>query len=107
MTESTLSSTSKSIRLDVLAKEASIALIIKAAGLVLIYLLQVFLARWMGRTEYGIYEYVIAWSLLLAIPASLGLPRTVMRSISEYRIKQEWGLARGIIRGSLFLTLAA
>lgn len=107
MTESTLSSTSKTIRLDVLAKEASIALIIKAAGLVLIYLLQVFLARWMGRTEYGIYEYVIAWSLLLAIPASLGLPRTVMRSISEYRVKQEWGLARGIIRGSLFLTLAA
>lgn len=97
----------KSVRLDILAKEASIALIIKAAGLVLIYLLQIFLARWMGRSEYGIYEYVIAWSLLLAIPASLGLPRTVLRSISQYRVKREWGLARGIIRGSLFLTLGA
>lgn len=107
MAESTLSPNSQSVRLGVLAKEASIALIIKAAGLILVYLLQIFLARWMGRSEYGIYEYVIAWSLLLAIPANLGLPRTVMRSISEYRVKQEWGLARGIIRGSFFLTLGA
>ncbi|MEM9540462.1 MAG: polysaccharide biosynthesis C-terminal domain-containing protein [Cyanobacteria bacterium P01_E01_bin.42] len=107
MTESPLSPNSQSVRLDIFAKEASIALMIKAAGLVLIYVLQIFLARWMGRTEYGIYEYVIAWSLLLAIPASLGLPRTVLRSISQYRVSQEWGLARGIIRGSLFLTLGA
>ena len=96
----------KSVDIESLAKDATVALIIKVGGLVLIYLVQVFLARWMGKSEYGIYEYVIAWSILLAIPAGLGLPRTALRLILEYRVKQEWGLMRGLLRGSSLLTLA-
>lgn len=99
------SQTEKSIDLE-LGKDAAVALIIKVGGLVLIYLVQVFLARWMGKSEYGIYEYVIAWSVLLAIPAGLGLPRTVLRLILQYRVKQEWGLMRGLLRGSWLLTVA-
>ena len=45
--------------IDVLAKDAVTALTIQGAGLVLMYLVQVFLAQWMGIREYGIYEYVI------------------------------------------------
>ncbi|NEQ10362.1 MAG: oligosaccharide flippase family protein [Moorea sp. SIO4E2] len=105
MTESSLSQTQKGVSLEVIAKDAAVALIIKASGLVLIYVMQIFLARWMGRTEYGIYEYVVAWSLFLAIPAGLGLPRTSMRLISEYRVKQDWGSLRGILRGSWLLTM--
>ncbi|NEP07762.1 MAG: hypothetical protein F6K25_28685 [Okeania sp. SIO2G4] len=44
-------------------------------------------------------------SILLAIPAGLGFPRTVLRLISEYRVKQDWGRLSGIIRGSLLLTI--
>ncbi len=105
MTESSLSQVQKSTQLDSLAKDAVVALFIKVAGLILIYVLQIFLARWMGKTEYGIYEYVIAWTLLLAIPAGLGLPRTTLRLISEYRVKQDWSSLRGILRGSWLLTL--
>lgn len=68
------------------------------------YLAQVFLARWMGRTEYGIYEYAISWSLVLAIPVSLGLPRAVLRFISEYRVRQAWGELRGLLLSSWQLT---
>ena len=105
MTESSVSQVQKSTQLDSLAKDAVVALFIKVAGLILIYVLQIFLARWMGKTEYGIYEYVIAWTLLLAIPAGLGLPRTTLRLISEYRVKQDWSSLRGILRGSWLLTL--
>lgn len=105
MTQSSISQTEKSITLEALAKDAAVASIIQVGGLLLTYLVQVFLARWMGKTEYGIYEYVIAWSLLLAIPAGLGLPRTVMRLISEYRVRQDWGLLRGIVQGSWRLTV--
>ncbi|NES18185.1 MAG: oligosaccharide flippase family protein, partial [Symploca sp. SIO3E6] len=105
MTDSSLSQTQKGINLENLAKDAAVALIIKALGLVLIYLMQIFLARWMGRTEYGIYEYVVAWSLFLAILAGLGLPRTGLRLISEYRVKQDWASLRGILRGSWLLTM--
>ncbi|HBE20336.1 MAG TPA: teichoic acid transporter [Cyanobacteria bacterium UBA11149] len=105
MTQSSFSQTQKNTTLEALAKDAGVALIIQIGGLFLTYLLQVVLARWMGRGEYGIYEYVIAWSLFLAIPAGLGLPRAVLRSISQYRVVQDWGHLRGIIRGSWLLTL--
>ncbi|MGD1704334.1 oligosaccharide flippase family protein [Dapis sp. BLCC M229] len=107
MTQTVASTTEENLNLGVLAKEAGIALVIKLAGILLIYLVQVFLARWMGRTEYGIYEYVIAWSVLLAIPAGLGLPHTVLRFVSQYRVKEEWGLLRGIIRSSWLMTVVA
>ena len=74
MTATSLGETENSLKLNVLAKNAATILLLQAAGMTLTYLAQIFLARWMGKTEYGIYEYVISWSLVLAIPASLGLP---------------------------------
>lgn len=107
MTNLVLSQNQKSIHLDVLAKETTIALIIKVIGLSLTYLLQIFLAQWMGKTEYGIYEFVMSCSLLLAIPAGLGLPHTVLRLIPEYRVKQDWQRLYGVIRGSWLFTIVA
>jgi O-antigen/teichoic acid export membrane protein len=107
MTQTPLSPTQESFKLSALIKDVKIALILKFAGLLLTYLVQVFLARWMGKTEYGIYEYVVSWSLLLAIPAGLGLPRTSLRLIAEYRVKQDWSSLGGIVRGSLLLTALA
>lgn len=92
--------------LSPLAKDAGTALVLRITGSALTYLLQILLARWMGSSEYGIYKYVISWSWLLAIPAGLGFPLTVLRLISEYRVKQKWGLLRGLVRGSWLLTVS-
>jgi len=105
MNQTVGSTTEENLNLGILAKEAGIALVIKFVGILVTYLVQVFLARWMGRTEYGIYEYVVAWSVLLAIPAGLGLPRTVLRFVSQYRVKEEWGLLRGLVRSSWLMTI--
>ncbi|NEQ41910.1 MAG: oligosaccharide flippase family protein [Okeania sp. SIO3I5] len=107
MTQTSLSGNSDSFNFSALVKDVKVVLILKLTGLLLVYLVKVFLARWMGKTEYGIYEYVISWSLLLAIPAGLGFPSTVLRLISEYRVKQDWARLGGIIRGSLLLTILA
>jgi len=107
MTQSSISTSQNDIKLGDLARDAAVALTIQVAGVVITYLVQVFLARWMGKTEYGIYEYVVSWSLLLAIPAGIGLPITVLRFIPEYRVKQSWGYLRGILRSSLIITLLA
>ncbi|BAY21481.1 polysaccharide biosynthesis protein [Calothrix sp. NIES-2100] len=106
MTNLSVSQRSGSIQLAELAKDTIVALIIQVTGLVLIYLLQIFLAQWMGRTEYGIYEYVMSWSLLLAVPAELGLPTTVLRLLPEYRVKQEWGRLQGLVRGCWLLVFS-
>ena len=107
MTQSSISTSQSDIKLADLAKDTAVALSIQVAGVILTYLVQVFLARWMGTTEYGIYEYVVSWSLILAIPAGVGLPLTVLRLIPEYRVKQSWGSLRGIVWGSLIITLLA
>lgn len=105
MTQTVITDIEDSTKLIKLGKSSIFAITLQFVGLFLVYLVQVFLARWMGKTEYGIYEYVITWSLLLAVPASLGLPRAVVRFINEYRVKQDWGLLRGIILGSWQLTI--
>ncbi|NEP31981.1 flippase [Moorena sp. SIO3B2] len=105
MTQTVPSPTEENLNLGVLAKEAGIALVIQFAGVAVTYLVQVCLARWMGKTDYGIYQYVISWSILLAIPAGFGLPRTVLRFVSEYRVKQEWGLLWGILRSSWLISI--
>ena len=89
MTQTSVSNSPESIQLWNLARDTGVALIIQVGGVSLTYLLQVVLARWMGKTEYGIYEYVMAWSLLLGIFAGLGLARTNLRLISEYRVRED------------------
>ncbi|MEC4893964.1 MAG: oligosaccharide flippase family protein [Oscillatoria sp. PMC 1051.18] len=83
-----------------LSKSSAFVLFLQSVGSILVYLAQILLVRWMGKVEYGIYEYIITWSLLLAVPINLGLPRAVVRFINEYHCKQNWGLLRGIILGS-------
>ena len=107
MAQTSISNSPESIQLWNLARDTGVALIIQVGGVSLTYLLQVVLARWMGKTEYGIYEYIMAWSLLLGIFAGLGLARTNLRLISEYRVKEDWGRLRGIFRGSWFIVLVA
>ena len=107
MTQTSVSNSPESIQLWNLARDTGVALIIQVGGVSLTYLLQVVLARWMGKTEYGIYEYVMAWSLLLGIFAGLGLARTNLRLISEYRVREDWGRLRGLFKGSCSIILLA
>ncbi len=105
MNQSSLAQTQNTVNIVSLTRSSLLALSLQFIGVTLTYLVQVFLARWMGKIEYGIYEYAVTWSLLLAIPTGLGFPRAVVRFISEYRVKKEWGLMRGLILSSWKLTL--
>jgi O-antigen/teichoic acid export membrane protein len=87
------------------AQGASTALLIQSLGVGLIYLMQVLFARWLGATEYGIYEYVMTISTVLAFLAGFGLPTVALRFIAEYSVKQDWAHLRGIIWGSWWQNL--
>lgn len=107
MTQNTDTSIKENFDLSVLAKDAGIVLSIQFAGIFVTYFMEICLAQWLGKAEYGTYQYVIAWSLLMAIPAGLGLPITVLRFVSEYKVKEAWGLLWGIIKSSWLLTILA
>lgn len=104
MSQPTLASQDASREQASFARSTTIAIAIRVAGLGLSYLVQVSLARWLGKTEFGIYEYVVSWALLLQVPAELGLPAAVLRFVPEYRVRQEWGRWRGIVRGGWWVT---
>ena len=81
-------------------QRAAIALGLQLSGIAVTYALQVFLARWMGATQYGVYDYVISIATFLGFLACLGLPNSILRFIPEYSVKEDWGKLRGIVWGS-------
>jgi len=106
VTQIHLSETESNVKINALAKNSIVIITLKIVEIILAYLVQFFLVRWMGTEEYGIYEYVISWSLVLAIPVSFGLPRAVLRLLSEYRVHQEWGELWGLLLSSWQFTVA-
>ena len=73
---------------------------VRVFGAALAYFLQVFLARWMGSHEYGIY--VVVWTLVvvLGVIAPLGFNSSVQRLIPEYLAFNQMALLRGILYAS-------
>lgn len=79
----------------------------QAAAVGMVYCSQIFLARWMGSVEFGIYEYVVALATLLSILPALGLPTMALRLIAEYRVTQQWGQLWGLVQGSWLMILGS
>ena len=76
------------------------ALVVNIAGLGLTFLAQLVLARVLGAASYGIYVYVFTWVTFLTLAATLGFQPTVLRLASAYCSREQWRLARGVVRFS-------
>lgn len=83
-----------------LAKESVITFIIKILSIIFMLTVSVLLARLLRPTQLGYYYYATSIINLLIIPASLGLPTLLVRLLSTYRVKLEWGLMAGLIKKS-------
>src|SRR4051794_21909133 len=83
---------------------AGTAFLIRIASAILAYGSQVLLARWMGTFEFGIYVYVLTWTLLIGGLADLGLASSAQRFIPEYLERKGFALLRGFLSGSRWLT---
>ena len=74
---------------------------IRVLSAAIAYLSQVFLVRWMGAFEYGIFIGVWVAAVILGGIACLGFQTGIIRFISEYRTSGEHDYLRGAITGSL------
>jgi O-antigen/teichoic acid export membrane protein len=86
--------------LKTLVRGAGVALLTQTVSVGITYFSQVLFARWMGATEFGVFEYVSTISLVLGFVGGLGLSSVALRFISAYSVQQEWGQLRGVIWGS-------
>ncbi|WP_309224628.1 flippase [Halomicronema sp. CCY15110] len=82
------------------ARGAGAALTVQLISAALLYAAQVWLARWLGTTAYGVYEYATAISIIGAFIASFGMPSVALRLVSAYRAQSDWARLGGLMRGS-------
>ena len=79
---------------------AGVAFLTQLAGYTIAYLANIFYARWMGATEYGLFSYISAWTLLLATLAALEFPTVLLRFASEYAANSDWPSLLGLLKTS-------
>ncbi len=79
---------------------AATVMAIRLTGAMLVYASTIFLARWLGGFEFGIYAYVWVLAILLANMLTLGYPSAVLRFVPEYQARAKWGRLRGFLRES-------
>ncbi len=89
----------------VVARGTVVGLTIRVTGIALAYGAEVALARLMGPDEYGLYSLVLAWMTLAALVPPLGLHHAVGRFVPAYIATGDGGRLRGVVKGSLGLTL--
>jgi len=94
--------------------------VLKLIASALAFFASLIYARALGPHDYGLYAYVIAWTGLLAIPSSLGIPRYFIREgakqTGSIRWLCHWADARllptgllvaGLLAGAAFVPAAA
>jgi O-antigen/teichoic acid export membrane protein len=82
---------------------AGLALIIRILASAIGYASIILLARWMGPSEYGLYSFAIAWMILLAYLATLGLPGAAVRFVGQYAAANDWQHVVGFMQASSWL----
>jgi O-antigen/teichoic acid export membrane protein len=87
------------------AAKQSAALVfgLRVASAGLAYFIQIFLARWMGPFEYGIYAYVWTWVVMIGGLADLGFATTAQRFIPAYLGQDRPMMLRGFLCAARWL----
>jgi O-antigen/teichoic acid export membrane protein len=86
---------------------AGAAFLIRVFSAGLIYLSQIFLARWMGSFEFGIYVYVWTLVALVGDLADLGFGTAGQRYIPEYAKRGASNLLRGYLSRSRWISVGS
>ena len=73
------------------------SLIIKSAGLLLVFGAHLLLTRLLGAGGYGAYSLVISWLSVLAVFAKLGQVPVALRFVAAYNTSGDWSSLRGLL----------
>ena len=84
-----------------------IAFVVRMVSAAIAFVSQVFLARWMGSFEYGIFVLVWTTMFIAGNVSCLGFHTSVIRFIPEYREKGMFDELRGILLASRLFVLVA
>src|SRR5690242_4310371 len=89
-----------------LRRGASGALVVQVGGAAFALIVNVLLARLVGKSQYGIYAYAMSWVSVLGVLSLLGQSSSVVRLVPVYLHRREWGTLRGLRLGTSAIVLA-
>ena len=89
------------------ARAALIVFLIRTISAVIAFGLQIFLARWLGGTQYGVFVLVWATAAVIAGLSCFGLQTAVIRFITEYRSKKDKASLKGILLAAPLISVAS
>jgi len=89
------------------ARMSMTAFAVRIASAAIAFASQVFLARWMGGFEYGVFVLVWTAILILGNLSCLGFHTSIIRFIPEYRSQSRHGELRGVLLASKLIVLLA
>ncbi len=88
-------------------RAAGSVLMVRIAGAMIMYGLQVLLAHWMGLFEYGVFAYAWVWVTVLGVLGAIGFNRASLRFVADYLSKKRLARLKGYLFMSRGLVLAA
>jgi len=71
---------------------------VRLSGGLLLFISQIFLARWMSTEAFGIYSFAWSWVAVLGSFAGLGLAATSVRFLASYHTLGDHDHMRGLVR---------
>jgi O-antigen/teichoic acid export membrane protein len=81
-------------------KSAAQVFAIRMAGAALTYASMIFLARWLGAVNFGIYAYVFVVAGLLGLALSFGFNSSALRLLPDYLARRKWRRLNGFLTQS-------
>ena len=97
MAPATLDRLRRRLPRSTMARGASIALLVRPAGLVFTSLLHFCLARWLSASGYGSYVYIVNLLLMITILSELGFQTGILRFTAAYVASEDFAALRGLI----------
>lgn len=91
---------SESFAIFKLEKSAVTVYGLRVAGAFLTFVLQIFLARWIGQYEYGIFALVWSCIIIFGEFLSFGFYNLIQRLIPQYQVSKQPNLLRGAVWGA-------
>jgi len=87
-------------------RDIGIVSAIRLSGGFLLFVTQIFLARWMDTGSFGIYSFAWTWVAVLGSLAGLGLTSTSIRFLATYYQVGDFDHMRGLVRHAFRATVS-
>lgn len=79
-----------------LIRSTSAIALLRLFGSGVSFILNIFVARSLNATEFGIFSYILAWTMTLGMLGLFGLDRLLTREIPIYNTQAAWKELRGL-----------